>query len=116
MDASTSASGQVAVASTPGRAAASYGAPDDPVWRWGTLSPALLMMLLLSVLPLANLFLDSFYQVSWSGGRAVWTPAGLSNYAALAGDDLLRAGIFNTLVFAVFAVGGQMLLGFALAL
>jgi multiple sugar transport system permease protein len=116
MDASASASGQVAAASTPGRADASYGAPDDPVWRWITLSPALLMMLLLSVLPLANLFLSSFYTVSWAEGRAVWMPAGLANYAALARDDLLQAGVTNTLVFAVFAVGGQMLLGFMLAL
>jgi multiple sugar transport system permease protein len=34
----------------------------------------------------------------------------------LARDDLLRAGVVNTLIFAVFAVGGQMLLGFILAL
>ena len=94
----------------------SRGPRDDPAWRWATLSPALLMMLLLSVLPLVNLFLTSFYGVSWSGGRAVWTPVGLANYATLAGDDLLRAGVLNTLIFALFAVGGQMLLGFALAL
>jgi multiple sugar transport system permease protein len=116
MDSSVSASGQIAAQPTPGRADASYGAPDDPLWRWATLSPALLMMLLLSVLPLANLFLTSFYSVSWAGGRAVWMPAGFANYVALARDDLLRAGVVNTLVFALFAVGGQMLLGFVLAL
>jgi len=110
MEGSVSASGQIAASSATGRE--SYGAPDDPLWRWVTLSPALLMMLLLSVLPLANLFLTSFYSVSWSGGRAVLAPAGLVNYAALARDDLLRAGVVNTLIFAVFAVGGQMLLGF----
>jgi multiple sugar transport system permease protein len=116
MDGSVSASAPIAAAPAPGRADASYGAPDDPIWRWATLSPALLMMLLLSVLPLANLFLTSFYNVSWSGGRAVWVPAAFANYVALARDDLLRAGVVNTLVFAVFAVGGQMLLGFMLAL
>jgi multiple sugar transport system permease protein len=119
MDGSVSASAQLA--SQPNAHASavtgtSRGPRDDPAWRLAMLSPALLMMLLLSVLPLVNLFLTSFYSVSWSGGRAVWTPAGLSNYATLAGDDLLRAGIVNTLVFAVFAVGGQMLLGFSLAL
>ena len=114
MDASVSASGPIAA--TAARADAPHGAPDDPVWRWATLSPALLMMLLLSVLPLANLFLTSFYTVTWSEGRAVWLPAGLANYAALARDDLLQAGVVNTLIFAVFAVGGQMLLGFILAL
>src|ERR1700704_6126636 len=99
MDGSVNASAPIAAAPALGRAAASYGAPDDPVWRWATLSPALLMMLLLSVLPLANLFLTSFYTVSWSGGRAVWLPAGFANYVALARDDLLRAGIVNTLTF-----------------
>jgi len=119
MDGSVSASAQLASqpnAHASAVAGTSRGPRDDPAWRLAMLSPALLMMLLLSVLPLVNLFLTSFYSVSWSGGRAVWTPAGLSNYATLAGDDLLRAGIVNTLVFAVFAVGGQMLLGFSLAL
>lgn len=92
------------------------GGPDDWVWRWAIFSPALLLMLLLSVLPLVNLFLTSFYNVTWSGGQPSWTPVGLGNYAALAGDELLRAGLLNTLIFAVFAVGGQMLFGFALAL
>lgn len=92
------------------------GGPDDWFWRWAIFSPALLLMLLLSVLPLVNLFLTSFYNVTWSGGQPNWTPVGLGNYAALAGDELLRAGLLNTLIFAVFAVGGQMLFGFALAL
>lgn len=91
------------------------GGPDDWRWRWAAFSPALLLMLLLSVLPLANLFLTSFYDVTWSGGQPTWTPVGLANYAELAGDELLRAGVINTLVFAVVAVGGQMLFGFVLA-
>jgi multiple sugar transport system permease protein len=93
-----------------------HDGPDDRIWRWLTLSPALLMMLLLSVLPLANLFLTSFYNVTWVGGRPIWTAVGFNNSAALPGDELLRAGLSNTLIFAVFAVGGQMLFGFILAL
>jgi len=89
---------------------------DDVVWRWATFSPALLLMLALSVLPLANLVFTSFYDVTWAHGQAVWTPRGVANYAALPGDALLRAGLVNTLVFAASAVGGQMLFGFALAL
>ena len=92
------------------------GGPDDRLWRWATFLPALLMLLLLSVLPLVNLFLTSFYNVTWSGGQPTWTPIGLANYVELGGDELLRAGFLNTLLFAVFAVGGQMLLGFVLAL
>jgi multiple sugar transport system permease protein len=73
-------------------------------------------MLLLSVLPLVNLFLTSFYNVTWSGGQPTWTPVGVANYVELSGDELLRAGFLNTLMFAGFAVGGQMLFGFLLAL
>jgi multiple sugar transport system permease protein len=81
-----------------------------------TFSPALLMMLLLSLLPLVNLFLTSFYNVTWADGLPTWAPVGVANYNELAHDELLRAGLLNTLVFAIFAVGGQMLLGFVLAL
>jgi multiple sugar transport system permease protein len=88
----------------------------DTLWRWITLSPALAVMLALSVLPLANLFALSFFEVSWSGGAAIWEPVGLKHYRALPSDGLLRAGIVNTVIFAVVAVSAQMALGFFLAL
>ncbi len=89
---------------------------DDRLWRWLTLSPALALMLGLSLLPLANLFLLSFFNVEWLEGRANWHPVGLENYRALADDNLFHAGLINTTVFAAAAVAGQMVLGFALAL
>jgi|HubBroStandDraft_4_1064222.scaffolds.fasta_scaffold02276_4 multiple sugar transport system permease protein len=89
---------------------------NDLLARWGTFGPALLLMLALGVLPLANLVYTSFHTVTWSDGRATFTPAGFTHYLALVDDPLLRAGLKNTVVFAVCAVGGQMLLGFALAL
>jgi multiple sugar transport system permease protein len=92
-----------------------WRADNDRTWRWAIFSPALLLMLALSVLPLANLLLTSFYDVTWTNGQAVWTPRGLANYAALPGDALFRAGLVNTVVFAAAAVGGQMVLGFVLA-
>jgi multiple sugar transport system permease protein len=85
-------------------------------WRWVALSPALAVMLALSVLPLANLLALSFVEVAWSGGQAQWEPVGLKHYRALAADELLRAGIVNTVIFAVVAVAAQMALGFFLAL
>jgi len=84
--------------------------------RWATFGPALFVMLALGALPLANLVYTSFHTVTWSGGQATFSWAGLAHYRALPADPLLRAGFFNTIVFAVFAVGGQMLLGFTLAL
>ena len=89
---------------------------DDRFWRWLTFSPALGLMVLLTVLPLANLFLSSFQDIAWSGGQAVRSNAGLTHYLALPSDPLFRAGLVNTLVFAFAAVSGQMVLGLLLAL
>jgi multiple sugar transport system permease protein len=94
--------------------AAAFG--DDPAWRWLTFAPSLLLMLGLSVLPLLNLLWLSFNTVTWQGGSSTWTFAGGAHYAAVPGDTLFRAGLVNTLVFAVAAVAGQMVLGFFAAL
>ena len=61
---------------------------DDRLWRWVTFSPALILMLALSVLPIVNLFWMSFYNVTWAGGQATWTPVGLAHYGALFRDRL----------------------------
>jgi multiple sugar transport system permease protein len=89
---------------------------DELLPRWATFAPALLLMLALGVLPLINLLYTSFHTVSWSGGQATFTPVGFAHYANLPFDPLLRAGLGNTVLFALFAVAGQMVLGFALAL
>lgn len=92
------------------------GLSDERRWRWLMLLPALILMLSLAVLPLANMGALSFHSVSWSGGQAVWTPAGLQHYLALPADALLRPALRNTTIFAVAAVSAEMLLGFVLAL
>jgi multiple sugar transport system permease protein len=87
----------------------------DKFWRWAIFSPALALMVLLSVLPLANLFLTSFFDVTWSAGRSTWTFAGLTHYQGLLADTLLHAGLTNTVIFAISGVTAQMVLGFMLA-
>lgn len=89
---------------------------DDRPWRWATFAPVLLFMLALSVLPLANLVATSFHEITWSGGAATWHSVGLAHYRALPDDELFRAGLLNTVIFAASAVSGQMVLGFCLAL
>ncbi|MBB6469843.1 multiple sugar transport system permease protein [Aminobacter lissarensis] len=86
------------------------------LWRWLTFGPALAMMVALTVLPIANLFLTSFQNVTWADGKPTRTWAGLTHYEALFSDQLFSAGLWNTLVFAFAAVAGQMVLGFAMAL
>lgn len=89
---------------------------DQRLWRWLTLAPALVMLLALSIIPLVGLVLTSFQNIAWVEGRAVRSWAGLDHYRALFSDALFGAGLWNTGLFALGAVTGQMLLGFALAL
>jgi multiple sugar transport system permease protein len=96
--------------------AGAAGGDAERTWRWLTLAPSALLLLAFSVLPILNLFAISFLDVSWRGGKADVSFAGLAHYARLPQDELVRAGLWNTSVFAVFAVAGQMVLGFALAL
>jgi multiple sugar transport system permease protein len=88
----------------------------DPFWRYLTLAPALLLFLLLTILPLANLLALSLHDVTWIERQAVWRWVGLGNYARIPNDTLFRAGVWNTIVFAFVAVSIQMVLGLALAL
>lgn len=89
---------------------------DQRLWRWLTLAPALVMLLALSIIPLLGLILTSFQNIAWVEGRAVRSWAGFDHYHALFSDALFGAGLWNTGLFALGAVTGQMLLGFALAL
>lgn len=88
---------------------------SDRIWRWAAFGPALLLMLAMAVLPLVNLFLSSFYDATWSGGQVTWTPVGFAHYPQLLADPLLKAGVINTTLFAIGAVGGQMVFGLLLA-
>ena len=89
---------------------------DDPLWRRLTLAPAFAVMLLLAAFPILNMLAMSFFSIQWIEATAVWTPAGLANYRAIPADNLVRAGVLNTLLFVVVAVGLEMVLGFFLAL
>ena len=89
---------------------------DDRAWRWIAFSPALAVMLALSVLPVVNLAVMSFFRITWVEGHAVWEANGLGHYAALADDALFGVSLRNTALFAALSVTTQMILGFALAL
>jgi len=89
---------------------------EDRLWRYLTIAPAVLVFLVFTALPIVNLVALSLHDVTWVEGRAHWTPVGWRHYLALPRDGTYLAGVRNTLVFAVSAVGCQMVLGFILAL
>jgi multiple sugar transport system permease protein len=86
------------------------------VAKYLSLTPAVLFLLALTVLPIANLFVLSFHDVSWSGGRASYAFEGVQNYLQLGTDQLFLAGVGNTLVLVVVATTLQVGIGLALAL
>ncbi|MEO8135222.1 MAG: sugar ABC transporter permease [Betaproteobacteria bacterium] len=91
-------------------------AGDAARWRVITLAPALTVYLLLALLPIVNLLAMSVHVIRWDQGVAHWTFTGLSHFAALPSDPLVKAGTGNTLLFALFAVAAEMAIGLFLAL
>jgi multiple sugar transport system permease protein len=83
---------------------------------WLMLTPALLLFAGIAVLPLGELLAMSMSRIDWIEGKARWSFVGADQYVRVLHDALFRAGIVNTLVFAVAAVALQMVLGFFLAL
>lgn len=84
--------------------------------RYLTILPALLFLLLLSAVPLANLIALAFAKVTWLDGLRNWDWVGTANFQALPSDTLLRAGILNTVILVLVATTVQVVLGLLLAL
>ncbi len=89
---------------------------EDRLWRGITLAPVVLLFGVLTVLPVIMLAALSVNRVHWTGGHPIWSFVGWRNFASLASDNLLRASVRNTLIFAAAAVTLQMALGLLLAL
>jgi len=83
---------------------------------WLMLAPALALFAGIAVLPLGELLAMSVSRIDWIEGKARWSFVGADQYVQVLRDALFRAGIVNTLVFAIAAVASQMVLGFFLAL
>lgn len=88
---------------------------EDRFWRDIALAPAVLLFAVLTVLPVIMLAALSVSSVHWTGGHPIWSFVAWRNFAALGADNLLRASIRNTLIFAAVAVTFQVALGLLLA-
>lgn len=86
------------------------------LWPWAMVSPAVLLFAALALWPVVELLRMSVHFIRWVRGQPVWNFVGLQQYADVLSDTLFRAGVANTVVFALTAVVLQILLGFVLAL
>jgi len=87
--------------------------------RWIALSlaPVVLLFVILTAFPVLNLLGLSFFHVEWKQGASVFEFVGLDNFRRLFGAErIFWDGVRNTLIFAVVAVGFQMVIGFSMAL
>ncbi|MDE1179291.1 sugar ABC transporter permease [Paraburkholderia sp.] len=78
------------------------------------MSPALLVLGVLALYPVAQVIFDSFFDVDYAAHRRHFT--GLANYRGLFDDGVFATSFFNTLHFTVAASFAEVLLGLGLAL
>lgn len=85
-------------------------------FKWFTLGPAAIMLLLLTVYPVVNLFFMSLHTIDFQQARETWTFTPMRNFRELMEDDLFRIALWNTVVFAIASVIIETVLGLALAI
>jgi len=89
----------------------------NALWRIGSLLPATVLLIVLSIYPVFHLVDLSLSDVEWVDGRAQSEFIGLGNFEELfLHETVYWAGVRNTIIFAICAVTAQMILGFSMAL
>ncbi|MBN3753755.1 sugar ABC transporter permease [Paraburkholderia sp. Tr-20389] len=78
------------------------------------MSPAVLVLGVLALYPMARVMIDSFFDVDFASGRRIFT--GFANYRAVIADSAFGTSFFNTLQFMIVASLAEVLLGLGFAL
>jgi multiple sugar transport system permease protein len=99
-------------------------APVAASWRqilgrtfpWWSLVPALVVLAVLTIYPVANLVRMSVSTIEFAEGRAIWTLTPWRNLDLMLSDNVLRAALVNTFIFVVASVAAETMLGLGLAL
>ncbi|WP_214472170.1 sugar ABC transporter permease [Mesorhizobium sp. dw_380] len=79
------------------------------------LAPAMLVLLTLTIFPSIYMIVAAATRIS-PNPDLPWQFAGADNFLRLLTDEQFHVGLWNTLLFTVFAVGAEFLLGLGLAL
>jgi multiple sugar transport system permease protein len=100
--------------SRPGARSAVYWVDRSFVW-WSFL-PAVILMGVLTLYPIANLIWMSVSTIEFVQGRDLWAFTPARNLDLLMSDRVLRYAVVNTLIFVTVSVAAEMVLGLGLAL
>lgn len=85
-------------------------------FRHWSLLPGVLLLVVLTLYPLANLVRMSVSTIEFAQGQELWTFTPRANFAQLAADDVIRPALVNTVIFVVASVAVEMAIGLALAI
>jgi multiple sugar transport system permease protein len=88
----------------------------NATFRHWSLLPAVVVFVLLTGYPIANLLRMSVSTIEFRGGSEIWSFTPGRNWSALLTDPGLGPTVVNTLIFVSAAVAAEMVLGLALAL
>jgi len=86
----------------------------EALFFWLILTPALALLIWLTLYPMITVFLTSFQNYSYITGRRSW--AGIANYINILKDGLFQDSFRNTLVYCLSATAIEVVLGTVLAL
>ncbi len=90
--------------------------PGDRWFRWGTLAPAVVVLVVLTAWPILNLLWMSLNTIEFSRAGTTFTFTPAENFRRLGADVLFRTSLWVTLLFVIASVTIEMVLGFLLAL
>jgi len=82
----------------------------DLSWKIYSLLPIILILAFLTLVPLINIFYNSFFDIRWDDGRYVYKFIGFQNYIELPSNKFYFPGLKNTIKLAIIGVFFQMIL------
>jgi multiple sugar transport system permease protein len=88
----------------------------DRNFRWVTIMPAAILLVLLTAYPILDLVGMSVSTISFEQAKEIWAFTPRANFQDLLDDDIFRTALWNTLVFALVAVVAEIVLGLGLAI
>ena len=88
----------------------------DRHFKWVTIAPAAVLLILLTIYPIVNLVGMSLSTISFEAAKEIWTFTPGANFRDLRDDDIFRIALWNTFVFAIVAVAIEIVLGLTLAI
>ena len=88
----------------------------DINWKILSLLPIFLILVCLTLIPLVNIFYNSFFDIRWNDGGYVYKFIGFQNYIELPNNKFYLPGLKNTVILSMITVLFQMIFGFCIAL